>query len=249
MKPTRFLATLASTCAVATSALADAVPPEPEHCPSGQVGVTSHSGPECVLEAPKNCPPGYRGVLRGKCVLATCSADGQCDNGRRCLPIQTCQEFRELHWSGWGWSAKTEAPKRDNFFAEPPSPQPEGPPKKAWVLLHICGQDGPCNAPAECRPTSLCYPPEAVGQTGATAGGAPDTGNDNGTYVDETASPVTRQAPTTSSDSGGCRRGCTAGSNVSVLGWLALPLLGALALWRRRLGWTAPARSRTRPPR
>lgn len=245
MKPSLFVATLLCTFAFATAAFADAVPPEPDDCPSGQVGITSHSGPECVLEAPKDCPPGYRGALRGKCVLATCSEDGQCDQGRRCLPIQTCQEFRELNWNGWGWSAKTEVVRRDNLFAEPPSEQPDGPPKKAWVLLRICGQDGPCNAPAECRPTSLCYPPNAVGQTGATAGGTPDPDNQNGTYVDESASPVTRQAPTSSDGGGGCRKGCSAGSSASTPGWLALSLLGILGWWRRRHAKAGKSASRS----
>ncbi len=148
------------------SAHADAVPPPPKTCPKGQVGVTSHGGPKCVLKAPKNCAPGYRGVLGGTCELATCSSDGECEGGRHCLQIETCQEYRELHWTGWGWGAQLLAP-RESFFAGPPRPRPDGPPKMAWVNLSICGQDGACAAPAECRPAGLCYPPGSIGKTKA----------------------------------------------------------------------------------
>jgi MYXO-CTERM domain-containing protein len=40
-------------------AFADAVPPPPEHCPPGQVAVTSHHGPECLPKASTKCRPGY----------------------------------------------------------------------------------------------------------------------------------------------------------------------------------------------
>jgi hypothetical protein len=242
MRTPLLLVTAFGLSAAAGTARADAVPPPPDSCPKGHVGITDHGGPRCVLEAPKNCPPGYRGVLGGKCALATCSSDDQCEAGRRCLQIETCQEFRELRWTGWGWSAQRMAP-RDNLLAEPPSPQPDGPPKKAWVQLHICGQDGPCNTPAECRPASLCYPPDAIGKTQAKvaaqpqpvssgeAGASPTEDTPGETYVDESASPVTAAAP---ESGGGCRKGCSAGSTATALGWVALPLLACLGWWRRK---------------
>ena len=245
------------------SASADVVPPPPKHCPKGQVGVTSHGGPECVLEAPKNCLPGYRGQLRGQCVLACCSSDDNCDGGRKCLQVDVCQEFRELHWTGWGWGAQRTV-TRDNLLAEPPSPPPDGPPKKDWVLINICGQDGACKAPAQCRPTGLCYPPSAVGKTkakvssgvmpdpppassgSAGAGGAPST--EFATPPDETTAtgggasggapgttgPTVNPEPLGGENGGGCRKGCSTTLGPSALGWLGLPLLAAAALLLRR---------------
>lgn len=247
---------LVGVCFVTRAASADAVPPPPASCPKGHVGITGHGGPKCVLEAPKKCPPGYRGEIGGKCVLATCASDDGCEDGRRCLSIETCQEFRQLTWTGWGWSAMRAPASRDNFLGGPPRPQPEGPPKKAWVNLHICGQDGACNAPAECRPASLCYPPDAIGKTKAklatvvpdaaappAADAGPEVipvGPDEPPYVDETASPVTSSAPSAPqpapSDSGGCRKGCAVGTTAAAMGWMGLPLLAGLGWWRRRRG-------------
>jgi hypothetical protein len=250
MRLSLFAVAAVASLSAAGAARADAVPPPPDSCPKGHVGVTDHGGPRCVLEAPKNCPPGYRGALGGKCVLATCGSDDQCEGGRRCLQIETCQEFRELRWTGWGWSAQRTPPPRDNLLAEPPSPQPDGPPKKAWVQLHICGQDGPCNAPAECRPAPLCYPPDAVGKTQAKAApsaapsaasgeadASPSEDAPGETYVDESASPVTAAAP---ESGGGCRKGCSAGSTAAALGWIGLPLLASLGWWRRKRRVRAP---------
>jgi uncharacterized protein (TIGR03382 family) len=242
------------------TARADAVPPPPAHCPKGQVGITGHGGPKCVPEAPKNCAPGYRGEIGGNCVLARCGSDSQCEGGQRCLQIEVCQEYRELHWTGWGWSAQRAVP-RDNLLAEPPSPPPDGPPRKDWVLLSICGQDGPCNAPAQCRAAGLCYPPGAIGKTKAKlaapgtpdapppnasaptfatppdegSAGANDTADTNGVATAPTSSP----GPTTPRDTpiseggGGCRKGCSASSTPPLSGWMALPLLAGVGLLRR----------------
>ncbi len=229
-------------------------------CPPGQVGITSHAGPQCVKKAPEDCPPGYRGVIRGRCVLATCSSDAQCKQGRRCIQIATCQEYRELHWTGWGWSAERPTPMRHNFFAGPPAPRPPGPPKKDWVKLHICGQDGPCNAPAKCRPAGLCYPPDAIGKTKAkvvtsTDADAQVQGTDPSAATNPTGGATTdtpaatndvargipgAPAPTPGSQEpmtdagGGCRKGCSATANGSAMGWVLLPLLAGLGLLRRR---------------
>jgi len=244
-----------------TPALADAVPPPPEHCPKGHVGITDHGGPKCVKEAPKNCPPGYRGELRGRCVLATCTADDQCKDGRRCLQIATCQEYREHHWTGWGWQAR-QRPLRDNFLGGPPRPQPPGPPKKAWVNLHICGQDGPCNAPGECRAAGLCYPPDQIGKTQAKlmdgsaasvegentakpetegvipvtadGGDAPESSEDTPKTVATSDATTTTGTGAPATDGGGCRKGCAVTPSRSWWGALSLPLLAGLALLRRR---------------
>jgi hypothetical protein len=238
-------------------ARADAVPPPPKSCPKGQVGITDHGGPRCVPEAPKNCAPGYRGQVGGKCVLANCGTDEQCEKGQRCMRVDTCQEFRELHWTGWGWSAARPVP-RDNFLAGPPRPRPDGPPKKAWVELNICGQDGPCKSPAECRPSSLCYPTSQIGKTKAkvtergstdppaeAAGGAAASTQDakraaasggSESVSDPAPSPAVPQkdTDTPASDAGGCRKGCTATSSASALGWVGIPLWAVVFLFRRR---------------
>jgi hypothetical protein len=251
------------------SARADAVPPPPEHCPKGKVPITSHAGPECIDEAPKDCAPGYRGALGARCVLATCATDAQCEGGQRCLQIETCQEYRELHWSGWGWEAKRAAP-RDNLLAEPPMPQPDGPPKEAWVLLRICGQDGPCDPPAECRPAGLCYPPDQVGKTKATVvatGDAvppPDSTSEvyvpsadvpsghlgkrgRGDAATTIAGSSAPEAPET--DAGGCRKGCAMASTLPLLGWIGVPLLvGVVVVRRSRRARTSRARSRRTVP-
>lgn len=246
------LAVVVGCVTMGGNAGADAVPPPPKSCPPGQVGVTSHGGPRCVPEAPTDCAPGYRGRVGGDCVLATCSDDKQCDADERCMKVETCQEFRELHWTGWGWSAQRPV-RTGNMFAGPPRPQPPGPPKKAWVQLNICGQDGACKAPAECRPTSLCYPMASIGQTKATVAerGAPDpsppdAGSSSGgeeTFVQpptpSPSPPAPGPGPTESdqptADGGGCRKGCSATSSPVDLGWSGVSIWTmALLISRRR---------------
>ncbi len=163
------------------------------------------------------------------------------------MQIATCQEYRELHWTGWGWSAKRPTPMRHNFLAGPPAPQPPGPPKKDWVKLHICGQDGPCNAPAKCRAAGLCYPPDAIGKTKAKivtsaatnpTGGAPpspptatkDVAQGNG----GAPAPAPGGQEAITDGGGGCRKGCSATAKGSAMGWVVLPLLAGLGLLRRR---------------
>ncbi len=239
---------------IASTAHADAVPPPPKSCPKGQVGVTSHSGPACVPQAPTDCAPGYRGQVGGQCVLASCHSDDPCDDGQRCMDVDTCQEFRELHWTGWGWGAHRPV-QRGNFFAGPPRPRPEGPPKKAWVELNICGQDGACESPAECRPSSLCYPTSAIGKTKAkvvelgTARRAPPPEKAStpktGTNDVSSAQPEDPIQPTTShgdaadpavADGGGCRKGCSVASTRADAGWVGVSVwvLAVLMLRRRR---------------
>jgi len=237
------------------TARADAVPPAPDSCPPGQVGVTGHQGPACVPEAPDDCAPGYHGQVGGKCVLAACSSDASCEPDERCMQVDTCQEFRELHWSGWGWSAQRPRPAR-NFIAGPPAPRPRGPAKKAWVQLSICHQDGPCASPAECRPADLCYRKDAIGKTKAKVAerGTPATdpapsGQDPpapkaDTVVDPSGyEPKSRSEDTTAADGGGCRKGCTTASTSSHDGFLGagLWILAALTLRRRA---SSAARSR-----
>jgi hypothetical protein len=142
---------------LSSSAGADAVPPPPDDCPPDKVPTTSHGGPQCEDPAPTNCPPGYRGYVGGRCELFPCSRNAECLKGERCREVPVCQEYRELYWTGWGWS-RNDPPNRSNLIAEPPSDPPEGPPPKAWVPLDVCGPKGKCPEQAECRPLLLCYP-------------------------------------------------------------------------------------------
>jgi len=215
-------------------ALADAVPPPPDDCPKGQVGTTSHGGPRCEPEAPTDCAPGYRGVVGGTCVLAACSSDKECDAGRRCLQVDACQVLRELHWTGWGWSAQRSFAS-GNLLGGPPAPAPEGSPPKAWVKLHICGQDGPCEPPAECRPMGLCYPPGAVGKTKAAVAmvAPPEEKLPDGVYSQSLIAPNPK-GDAESLKNAGCRKGCSVSSTPERLQWFALPLLAGVALYGRR---------------
>jgi hypothetical protein len=227
---------------------ADAVMPPPEDCPPGQVGTTSHGGPACAREAPKNCAPGYRGEVGGSCVLADCSSDAECEAGTRCVQVDACQELRELYWNGWYWRAQQRVP-RSNLLGGPPAPQPEGDPPKAWVKLRICGQDGACNSPAECRPMGLCYPPSAIGKTKAKVVSAPPVAEELPEDVSSRAliaSDPRTAAEKPESREGGCRRGCSISTSANLANWLSLPLLMAAILRRRRqrAKGTIPAQGR-----
>lgn len=239
-----FAATL-SVLLSSVVARADVVMPPPDDCPQGQVGTTSHGGPACTREAPKNCAPGYRGELGGSCVLAACSSDEECEAGTRCVQVDACQELRELYWTGWGWRAQQRV-VRSNLLGGPPAPQPDGDPPKAWVKLRICGQDGACNSPAECRPMGLCYPPSAIGKTKAKVVSAPPVAEELPEDVSSrslVASDPRTEAEMPESREGGCRRGCSISTSANLASWLSVPLLLAAILRRRgrRAEGTIPA--------
>ena len=218
-------------------ALADVVMPPPDDCPPGQVGTTSHGGPSCTREAPQNCAPGYRGEVGGSCVLAACSSDPECEAGTRCVQVDTCQELRELYWTGWGWQARQRV-LRSNWLGGPPAPQPDGAPPKAWVKLRICGQDGACSSPAECRPMGLCYPPSAIGKTKAKVVPAPPVAEELPEHASSRsliASDPRTEAEMPERRDGGCRRGCSISTSANLASWLSVPLLVAGFLRRRRL--------------
>lgn len=232
----------------AEKARADAVPPQP-WCLPGEVGYSSHSGGGCKVAAPKDCDPGYHGRLGGICVLAPCTSDQNCQAGEACLYVDLCSEERDLKWVGYGWDASGPG------YSRSPLPPAPGPPPKGWVRLNICGQDGACAAPRECRATQLCYPTQAVGQTKAKVAKTrtvPEVLPDGVTedelfpaWSDPALAPRSKEMSPT------CRRGCAVASSSSVVSWLALPALAAAALWRRRRASGAEAlrRSRTNCPR
>jgi len=231
----------------AENALADAVPPAP-WCLPGEVSYSSHHGGGCMVAAPKDCDPGYRGHLGGFCALEACTSDQSCLAGQECLYVDACAEERELIWNGASWTAHTPG------YSRSPLPPAPGPPPKAWVRLNICGQDGACVAPRECRATKLCYPTGAVGKTKAKVAKTRAVAEvlpegvlaESHLFPDwsDPALTLTRskqRSPT-------CARGCSVASSSDVASWLALPALACTALWQRRRRFNvagAVRRSRT----
>ncbi len=146
---------------LAPHALADAVPPPPDDCPSGTIPTTDHGGPRCEKEPPKNCPSGWRGVMGGECALALCSSDADCaDSGRVCRPASVCFE----PWQRTS-TCDNASPSRSNNLATP-SPVLGGPcmqldePVTEWNPVNVCGGTEKCAAPSECRPSKLCVDKE-----------------------------------------------------------------------------------------
>lgn len=230
---------------------ADAVPSPPLWCPPGQQPFTSHTGTGCMLKAPDDCEPGYHGVRGGHCVLAPCSTDQQCNAGEQCVHVEACAEERDLYWNGYGWSARL-----PGYSRMPIGPAP-GPPPKAWVRLSICGQDGACTAPRECRATALCYPKSDIGKTKAKIVKAPAVAEVMPPGVEPTElfppypKPIVKMS---------CGRGCSVASSPSLASYLGFLLVACVTLWLRRrrkgeatstnLARAAARRSRTGcPPR
>jgi hypothetical protein len=144
----------------ATVARADAVPPPPEDCKPGTVGVTDHAGPRCELDAPKNCPPGWRGVVGGDCAVALCDPQGSaCEDGQRCVPQSVCHEPRE-RWIDYGRGPAPRGPE----LAGPPRQLDE--PVTDWLPVGLCSEQRTCDSPSECRPAHVCVPPGARPEPG-----------------------------------------------------------------------------------
>ena len=234
----------------AEMARADAVPPAP-WCLPGEVSYSSHYGGGCRVAAPKDCDPGYRGEEGGICVLQPCTSDSNCQAGEACLYVDACTEERELIWNGDGWAAVGPGYSRQPLPPPPPEPTPKG-----WVRLGICGQDGACAAPRECRATQLCYPTKAVGHTKAKVAKTRTVPEVLPAGVDESElfpswSDPALTSPRSREISPTCRRGCAVASSSNVASWLVLPALAGAALWRRRRATSSGAarRSRTGSPR
>jgi hypothetical protein len=205
-----------ATCCIAIEVGADAVPPEPEDCPKGTVGVTDHSGPRCEKEAPKNCPMGWRGAIGGDCVLDTCTSDEQCaPQGKVCRDFSLCYEPRE-RWYG----------RLDPGLSAPTLPANFGPrmrleqPVTDWIPINVCGGAERCAAPSECRPGKLCV-------SASTPAPAVMPRKPDGT-VD--ARPA---------DAGGSCAGCAGAKTVGIAGGVAASLAGIgllIVVIRRRAG-------------
>jgi hypothetical protein len=192
----------------AGEAFADAVPPPPDNCPPGTVGVTSHGGPACEKEAPKNCPNGWMGVTGGTCMLHQCSDDSACAaDGKVCRDASLCFEPR-TRTTTCGPVSTPRGPE----MATPRSPVLGGPcavldePVTDWIPVNVCGGTEACASPSECRPSKLCVTPNEP--------------------------PPVAQPRTPSGDvqakPGGCGSGCVATRTAGISG--ALLAIGALAL-------------------
>lgn len=191
----------------ASDALADAVPPPPDDCPSGTVGVTSHGGPSCEKVAPTNCPNGWVGITGGTCILHECTDDSACSSaGKVCRKSSVCFEPR-TRTSTCGALDKPRGPEMAS-----PSPVLGGPcaeldkPETYWVAINVCGGSEACGSPSECRESGLCVTPSAPAP-------APQP---------RTPSGEVEAKPS------GCGSGCVATRTAGVSG--ALLALGALCL-------------------
>lgn len=149
---------------VAPRAWADAVPPPPDDCPAGTVGVTGHGGPHCEKEAPKNCPNGWRGQVGGNCILWLCSADADCGgDGKVCRQMSLCFEPHQ-RTSTCGANERARpgpelAAPGARVLGEPCAQLPE--PVTDWYAVNVCGGQERCASPAECRPGGVCVSPTA----------------------------------------------------------------------------------------
>lgn len=166
-----FLAASVTLLAAPGIARADAVPPPPTDCPRGQVGITSHSGPQCVEEAPPDCPTGWRGRLGGTCALTPCETDANCQPGEACVEHSVClqpfedpfydygEEEREKH--GWADPHPSDLLRSPGLLAGPPMPRTRRPvPIIRYDAVNLCSPEVGCAAPNTCQPEKLCVPRE-----------------------------------------------------------------------------------------
>ncbi len=133
----------------------DAVPPPPAKCPRGQVGITSHAGPQCVDPAPKDCPPGWVGQLRGICALHLCETDQSCGSGMHCQQVNLCLQEFILEW-GFTQNDSGERPRNRPLFAGPPMRY--DPPRHEIRAVDVCIEGRGCQEPAKCGLGKLCLP-------------------------------------------------------------------------------------------
>lgn len=123
-------------------ASADVVFPPPDDCPKGQIGITSHRGPECVDPPPTDCPVGWLPRNRGLCVAATCTNDNDCGKGTVCKPADLCQ--RQVKYESSGGRHAGDAPDT------------------VTETVDICAADRSCptdgGAPSQCKKAKICLP-------------------------------------------------------------------------------------------
>jgi len=160
------LAAVSLALASPRRARADAVPPPPDTCPPGQIGITSHAGPACVLKAPDDCAPGWRGVERGQCRLALCDGtDRACAAGDHCVPADLCVVESVRRWN------YSDAPvHRGPELAAPPRYLSD--PAHDFRAVDVCRQEAWC-ALGSCEALHVCLPPGMPRATTAAGAGHP----------------------------------------------------------------------------
>jgi hypothetical protein len=149
-------------------ALADAVPPPPDHCPKGQIAVTSHAGPQCVLVAPNDCGPGWHGVQGGQCELTLCeaqTASSSCGGNARCVPADLCVVEQVRDW-GYGMAPAERGPE----LAAPPAKLAV--PQHDFLAVDVCSSGGVC-AEGHCEALHVCLPPGRDRPSSAAKAGHP----------------------------------------------------------------------------
>jgi MYXO-CTERM domain-containing protein len=223
---------------------ADVVSPPPDRCPPGHIGVTSHSGPECVLARPTDCAPGWRGVERGECVLALCDGtDTRCEPGDHCVPADVCVVESVRTWS-YGAAPRLRGPE----IAAPPRYLSD--PAHDFHAVDACGEGSKC-AVGRCEALRVCLSPRQARPARASRAGHP-----TGRAFVRTASEIelakgdgrgdppgggsvgppegSGEAPARAPRAGGCAGCGTATSSGSALGVAAFVALAAAFGLRRR---------------
>lgn len=143
--------------------------PPPEDCPRGEVGVTSHGGPQCVKVAPTDCPTGWRGQLGGTCSLAPCDNDQGCQAGEACVEHSVCLQPFEDPFYDYGEDEREEhgelePPASDvlrspGLLAGPMAPKKLRPkPIIRYDAVNLCSRDVACAAPGTCQREKICVP-------------------------------------------------------------------------------------------
>jgi MYXO-CTERM domain-containing protein len=230
-------------------ARADVVMPPPTDCPRGQVGVTSHGGPRCEIEAPKDCPNGWDGALGGTCILRPCANDSECGEGKECVEHAVCLEPFQDEYYDYGEDEREEHGENEprgllrspGLLAGPMAPKKKRPtPITRYNAMNLCAPDIACGAPRTCQPEKLCVPKgtRAVAYKGANISGARVARKTATPITTSAASPTEKTSPNVTRPPGrgcgGCASSAEGAPGAGLFGAAALALLGALRRRSRR---------------
>lgn len=244
--------TLASPALFARTASADVVMPPPTDCPRGQVGVTSHSGPQCMLKAPTDCPNGWHGQLGGACALRPCQNDASCQDGEVCVEHAVClhpfedgfydygEEEKEKQEHGLLDLPEPQIPMLQSpaLLAGPPMPRnPRAKPIIRYDAVNVCSPEVPCAAPNTCQPEKICVPKgsRALAYRGTNVSGMRVARKTATPLTTSNVEPKETVAPERPRRAGGCA-GCAVAEEERGYAWigaLAAIALAARRAWRR----------------
>jgi hypothetical protein len=227
----------------AGAARADAVPPPPDDCPSGEVGTTDHSGPRCEKEAPTDCPAGWRGVQGGSCMLAPCDTDERCGAGQACIEHAVCLQPVPDDYYEYGEEPRDAGADEGaalpgfarGLIAGPMAPRVKRPkPIVRYEATNLCAADVACAAPRTCQTEKLCAPrgARAVAYRGTNVTPARVARQTGEPLTQSEARPSEATAPPAK---GGCAA-CGVGASPSSSAWVLLVIGIAAAIARRAAG-------------